>query len=137
MEISRVGKGVLRSSIWAITLSAAAALNYLAWLGWVQQKDVSPDGTTSGPYEVWQVVGLGAGIAALSIFAGWRKHPIVATIIVPIISTICFSVDSATDEDSDGLWGVSAFMILIGSLIGVGLASTITYLISRFRQKIS
>lgn len=136
MEISRVGKSVLRSIVWAIALSVAAALNYLAWLGWDQQKDVSPDGTVSGPYEAWQVVGLGAGIAALSIFAGWRKQPIVATIIVPFTSAICFSVDSATDEDSDGLWVVGAFMILIAGLIGVGLASTITYLISRFRQKI-
>lgn len=36
-------------------LAVATLANYLAWLGWDRQKDVLPDGSTTGPYQPWQV----------------------------------------------------------------------------------
>ncbi|WP_217142278.1 hypothetical protein [Streptomyces sp. AC627_RSS907] len=46
---------------WAVPLWAG-------WLGWDQQWDVRPDGSTSGPYEAWQVVG---PVVSLLVPVGW------------------------------------------------------------------
>ena len=46
--------GVLLAALAALGTAAA----YLIWLGWHASKDIHPDGSQTGPYEAWQVVGL-------------------------------------------------------------------------------
>ncbi|AOR36579.1 hypothetical protein BFF78_40900 [Streptomyces fodineus] len=40
-----------------LVLAGLSAAAWTAWLGWDQQRDAHPDGSTTGPYEAWQVIG--------------------------------------------------------------------------------
>jgi peptidoglycan/LPS O-acetylase OafA/YrhL len=106
----------VKRALWAIGLGAATAATYAAFLAWDQEKDLDPaTGQLSGPYEAWQVVGCGAVLAALAFETGRRGHMWLASTVVPVVLTACFSVDAATGEDSDGLWPVGAALVAIGS----------------------
>ncbi|MFP3968670.1 hypothetical protein SMC26_40675 [Actinomadura fulvescens] len=111
-----------------------ALLNYLLWFGWDQHRDVHPDGSVSGPYEVWQGIGLGLGIIAITALAGWRRHPILAVLLIPTTTTLALSVDWATDDDSDGLWAVGAFLFFVSSIAGVAVVVGIATAASRLRE---
>jgi peptidoglycan/LPS O-acetylase OafA/YrhL len=118
----RKGSGVR----WAAGLAAAVAATYGAFLGWDQQKDLDPaTGHLSGPYQAWQVVGCGAVLAALAFETGRRGRPWTAAVVVPLVLTACFSVDAATDADSDGLWPVGAALVALGSFAGALAAAAL------------
>lgn len=105
--------------MWAIGVSVATAATYGAFLAWDQHKDLDrATGELSGPYEAWQVVGCGAVLAALAFVTGWRGHMWLASLVVPAVLTVCFSIDAATGEGSDGLWVVGAVLLAVGSFAG-------------------
>src|SRR5918992_5042790 len=83
----------------AALLAILTTGNYLGWLGWDQRYDVDADGVVTGPYEPWQVIGVVVGLAALAAFAGARRHPEVAVAVLPVVMTLCFSVDAAPQTD--------------------------------------
>jgi hypothetical protein len=102
-------------------LVVATVADYMAWLGWDQHKDVHPDGSLSGPYETWQVAGFVLILVALTVWVSRRGHIVLGTVVVPVVLTICFSIDPATDSENDGLWPVGAAAVLFGSALGVAL----------------
>ncbi|WP_420707388.1 hypothetical protein [Streptomyces sp. NRRL F-2799] len=50
-------KSAARSLSFLLPAVVSAAL-WAAWLGWDEHRDVHPDGSTTGPYQPWQVIGL-------------------------------------------------------------------------------
>lgn len=115
-----------RRFIVVAVLAVATALNYLAWLGWDQHKDVHPDGSETGPYQEWQVVGLIVVLGVLTA-AGARLGQAVASVAtVTVVMTLAFSVDAATDADADGLWAVGAIGVFAGTLVGTVLVAAVT-----------
>jgi peptidoglycan/LPS O-acetylase OafA/YrhL len=128
----------VKRALWAIGLGAATAATYGAFLAWDQKKDLDPaTGRLSGPYEVWQVVGCGAVLAALAFEAGRRGHTWLASTVVPVVLTACFSVDAATGEGSDGLWPVGAALVAIGSFAGTVAVAALGAHIGRSRGTVS
>lgn len=120
--------------LWGAGLAAAVAATYGAFLGWDQEKDLDPvTGHLSGPYQAWQVVGCGAVLAALAFETGRRGRPALAAVVVPIVLTACFSVDAATDADSDGLWPVGAALVALGSSAGALAAAALGKRLARSR----
>ena len=113
-----------------VLLTLATALAYLAWLGWDQHKDIGPDGET-GPYQAWQVIGLVLTIGIIAAYAGWRGHPVEAIVVITLVLTIVWSIDAATDPEDDGLWPVGAFLLFIGSLVGVSVVALVADLVGR------
>ncbi|WP_406318887.1 hypothetical protein OHA77_16165 [Streptosporangium sp. NBC_01639] len=111
-------------------LAVATLANYLAWLGWDRQKDVLPDGSTTGPYQPWQVAGVALGLGVLAAVAGWRRHPVIGAAAVSLTMTVCWSVAAATSDDS-GLWAVGALLVLAGTSLGTGAVAALT---ARFRR---
>jgi len=107
-------------------LAAATVLAYLAWLAWDQHYDEAPDGGLSGPYQAWQVIGLVLTIGLLAVVAGWRQHPILAVIAIPIPLTVCFAVDWATDTPNQGLWPIGVALIVTAAIWGVTLVSFVS-----------
>ncbi|MER5623990.1 hypothetical protein ABT061_23430 [Streptosporangium sp. NPDC002544] len=105
-----------------VALAAASLLNYLVWLGWDRERVVEPDGSLSGPYEPWQVVGLVACLGILAVLAGRLGLPKIGTISVAGVMWLCWSIDAAVSDDS-GLWAVGAVMLLPAVLLGVGLVA--------------
>jgi peptidoglycan/LPS O-acetylase OafA/YrhL len=116
----------VKRALWAIGLAAATAATYGGFLGWDQEKDLDPaTGHLSGPYQAWQVVGCGAVLTALAFETGRRGRPRLAAVVVPVVLTACFSVDAATDADSDGLWPIGAALVALGSSAGALAAATL------------
>jgi GNAT superfamily N-acetyltransferase len=109
------------------TLSAVGTVAaYLAFLGWDQHRDIGPDGGQTGPYQAWQVLGLTAVLVGLAVWAARRGQGIAATLVISAVLTLAFSVTASRDPNNDGLWGVGATMLLVGSTLGLGLVSLLT-----------
>ncbi len=111
------------------TLAVATTGNYFVWLGWDQLKDINPaTGRATGPYQSWQVIGLVVVIAVLAVVAGWRGHPWVAIVVVPVVLTICWAFDATTGPPDPGnagpsLWQIGAVLVAVGAFIGVAVAA--------------
>lgn len=111
--------------------AAVTMLSYLAWLGWDQRYDVSPSGHATGPYEVWQVVGLVVALGVLTIWVGRRQQPIVGAVLVTLTLTACFSIDAATDVHGDGLWVIGATLLAVMTFALVFPVAAITASVAR------
>lgn len=106
---------------WALALVGAVVAIYLAFLGWDQRKETDPvTGVQTGPYEPWQVIGVGIGLAMVAFIAGRAGRAKLVTAVLPLTLTACFAVDAATDPDADGLWVIGAALVALGSLLGTG-----------------
>ncbi len=106
-------------------------LDYLVWLAWDQQRDVNPvTGRETGPYEPWQVIGVGAVLLVLALLAGWHRHAVLAIIVIPTVFTASWVIDAATEQTPDAnLWPIGAALLAVGCLggtaifAGVGMAA--------------
>lgn len=115
-----------RSTSWlwaAVATAIAASLTYFAWLRWDRQRDINPvTQESTGPYEVWQVIGVALVLALLAGIVAWKGHPIVAVVVISLTFTTCWSFGAATDPNVVGanLWPIGAVMVLVGCLSGTG-----------------
>lgn len=117
---------------WAVGIAVVTVTAYLAFLGWDQHKDFDPvTQHESGPYEAWQVLGIGLVLAAVAFAAGWWRQAVVAAVVLPITLTACFAVDAATDPRPDGLWPIGAAMVAVGSLFGTVAVALLGRLVRR------
>ncbi|WP_157544852.1 hypothetical protein [Microtetraspora fusca] len=108
-----------------VILAVASLVNYLAWLGWDQERDVEPDGSLSGPYQPWQVAGLVVVMGILAAVSGRRGHPWIGTISVAGVMWVSWSVN-ALFSDNSGLWVVGAAALLPAVFFGVSLVAFLT-----------
>jgi hypothetical protein len=109
-----------------LVLAAVTAGAWAAWLGWDQQRDVQPDGTTTGPYEAWQVIGLVLTLLAL-VYGAVSRDYIAAVAGIPVGLTAAAYYDWS--DDSSGLFMVGVVMVMVGSLaVTAGVAAVIAYL---------
>lgn len=116
------GHRLLRSAAVGVLLASATLANYLAWLGWGQERDVKPDGSVSGPYQAWQIAGLVIVLGVLAALAGWRGHPVIGTLTIGGVMWASWTLDAAMSDDS-GLWAVGALMLFPAIFCGVGLVA--------------
>ncbi|MGW7101871.1 hypothetical protein [Streptomyces sp. NPDC054838] len=114
----------------ALVPAALSMALWAAWLGWDQHRDVHPDGSVTGPYETWQVVGLGVTLLALVYWAASRKHIAAAVLGTPAGLTAAAYYDWS--DDSSGLFVVGVGMVMIGSSVVTGVFSALVA--SRKRQ---
>ncbi|MET9421130.1 hypothetical protein ABZY06_10390 [Streptomyces sp. NPDC006540] len=109
-----------------LVLAAVTAGAWAAWLGWDQQRDVQPDGTTTGPYEAWQVIGLVLTLLAL-VYGAVSRDYIAAVAGIPVGLTAAAYYDWS--DDSSGLFMVGVVMVMVGSLaVTAGVAAVIACL---------
>ncbi|MEV8308169.1 hypothetical protein AB0P36_12580 [Streptomyces flavidovirens] len=112
------------------TVLAMAA--WAAWLGWDQHRDVQPDGSTTGPYEAWQVIGLVLTLLAPVYWAASR-HNFVAVLGVPLGLTVAAFYDWS--DDSSGLFMVGVVMVMMGSFtVTAAFAAVVASVKRRGRQ---
>ncbi|MEV7105861.1 hypothetical protein [Streptomyces atroolivaceus] len=102
--------------LWAILLQALSAVAlWAAWLGWDQHRDVHPDGSTTGPYEAWQVIGLVLTLLAPLYLAASRQD--IAGPVVGITAGLTAAAFYDWSDDSSGLFVIGVSTIMVGSLI--------------------
>ncbi|MGC9472601.1 hypothetical protein ACP4I1_00365 [Streptomyces sp. WG4] len=105
----------LTSALWA------------AWLGWDQKRDVHADGTTTGPYEAWQVIGL---VLSLLVPVCWmvaRRHVVGAVLGVTVGLTVSAFYDWS--DDASGLYGVGAGLVMVGGFAGSAVVAALVVLV--------
>lgn len=106
---------------------------YLGWLAWDQRKTRIPGSSTfEGPYEPWQVIGLGVTLVVLAAAVTWVGRGWVAVVLIPVVLTVAWSVDAATESTPDGsLWPIGAAFLAVGSFIGILVVYALTELVRR------
>ncbi|MET8749106.1 hypothetical protein ABZW32_03320 [Streptomyces sp. NPDC004667] len=101
----------------SIPLQAAAAIAaWAAWLGWDQHRDVHPDGSQTGPYEAWQVIGLGLTVLALTYWAASRGHT--AAAILGTTTGLTAAAYYDWSDDASGLFMIGVSLTTLASLAG-------------------
>ena len=113
----------------ALALAGMALATWAAWLGWDQHRDVHPDGSTTGPYEAWQVIGLGLTLLAPVCWAAYRSSAMAA-----VSGTTAGLTAAAFYDWSDaasGLYAVGAVMVMLGSLLATGAVSLVMVALRR------
>lgn len=96
---------------------------WAAWLGWDQHRDVQPDGTTTGPYAAWQVIGLVLTLLVPVYWAASRRHIAGAVLGTTIGLTVAAFYDWS--DDAGGLYGVGVGMVMVGTLAVTAAVSTV------------
>ncbi|GAB3954109.1 hypothetical protein [Streptomyces sparsus] len=111
----------LHQPLATLVLAGLTTAAWAAWLGWDQHRDVHPDGSTTGPYEAWQVIGLGATLLALVYWAATRQG--VATAVLGPTIGLTGAAYYDWSDDASGLFVIGVSMVMIGSLVVTGVLS--------------
>lgn len=118
---------IMGRSISILLTPIATIGSYFFWLGWHTPKHVQPNGRLTGPYEIQQVLGFILTLTTIAIvITWWSKTAWITSIMMTAATTAYFSVEGATDVNSDGLWPVGAMLVMIGTALGVSVVSVIT-----------
>ncbi|MFF4398235.1 hypothetical protein [Streptomyces sp. NPDC001480] len=106
-----------------LVLAGVAAAVWAAWLGWDQHRDEHADGTTTGPYEAWQVVGLVLTLLLPVCWAAFRHH--VAGAVLGTTLGLSAAAYYDWSDDSSGLFVVGVGLVMMGSLAATGVVSAV------------
>ncbi|MFD7729877.1 hypothetical protein ACFV6F_05775 [Kitasatospora phosalacinea] len=106
-----------------------AVLAWAAWLGWDGQKDIAPDGTESGPYEVWQVLGLVVTVGAAVCWSAYRGRPRAA--VAGSTAGLAGAAWADWSREGDGLFVVGVALIVLGTLAVSALLAAATTALAR------
>ncbi|WKD35263.1 hypothetical protein [Streptomyces xanthophaeus] len=98
----------------ALALALVAMASWAAWLGWDQHRDVQPDGTETGPYEAWQVLGLGLTLLVPVCWAAYRG--LAAGAVVGVTAGLTCAAFYDWSDDASGLFVIGVGMVMVGSL---------------------
>ncbi|MEU4133133.1 hypothetical protein [Streptomyces wuyuanensis] len=107
----------------AFVPALAAPVLWAAWLGWDQHRDVQPDGTTTGPYEPWQVIGLVLTLLVPIYWAASRRH--IAGAVLGTTGGLTAAAYWDWSDDGSGLFVVGVGMVTVGSLIATTAVSAV------------
>ncbi|MFJ8825596.1 hypothetical protein ACIREE_27995 [Streptomyces sp. NPDC102467] len=118
----RLGKTV-RALLRALALAVLASAAWAVWLGWDQHRDVHPDGTETGPYAAWQVIGLVVTLLAPVCWAATRQHIAPAVLGTTAGLTVAAYVDWS--DDSSGLFAVGVALVMVGTLAATAAVSAV------------
>ncbi|MBT2402071.1 MULTISPECIES: hypothetical protein [unclassified Streptomyces] len=88
---------------------------WAAWLGWDQRRDVHPDGSVTGPYEAWQVIGLVLTLLAPVYWAASRRH--VTGAVLGTTAGLAAATYYDWSDDSSGLFVIGVGMVMTASLV--------------------
>jgi hypothetical protein len=119
--------------VWILVPAGVSLAMWAAWLGWDQKRDVQPDGSVSGPYEAWQVIGLVLTLLVPVYWAASRGHIVGAVLGTTIGLTAAAYYDWSDDES--GLFIVGVGMIMMGSLVATSAVSAVIAAASARRRR--
>lgn len=115
-----------------LLLAATAMAGWAAWLGWDQIRDVQPNGSETGPYQPWQVVGLVLTLLALVCWAASHKYEAAATLGTTTGLTLAAYYDWS--DDGSGLFMIGVIMVMTGTLVVTGLLSPLIAFCTRTKH---
>ncbi|MFJ1753148.1 hypothetical protein [Kitasatospora sp. NPDC088134] len=110
----------------------ASALAWALWLGWDQRKDVHPDGSETGPYQPWQVVGLVLTAAAAVCWSAYRGRALPAA--AGAAAGLAGAAWIDWSGEGDGLYVIGVAMTALGTLAAAGTLAAPVAALGRRRQ---
>ncbi|MEV1022183.1 hypothetical protein [Streptomyces sp. NPDC050264] len=119
----------VRPLLRALALAVLASAAWAGWLGWDQHRDVHPDGTETGPYAAWQVIGLVVTLLAPVCWTAARHHVAPAVLGTTAGLTVAAYVDWS--DDSSGLFAVGVALVMMGSLAATAAVSAVVTAVRR------
>ncbi|MHC5906568.1 hypothetical protein ACVNF4_22080 [Streptomyces sp. S6] len=106
-----------------LVMAGVSAGLWAAWLGWDQERDVLPNGDTTGPYEAWQVIGL---VVCLLVPVWWgTRRGWRAEVALGVTAGLCVAASLDWAPDSNGLFVIGVMMVAAASLTATTLVSAI------------
>lgn len=109
-----------------LVLALVTSAVWAAWLGWDQHRDVHPDGSTTGPYEAWQVIGLALTLLAPVYWAASRRH--FAGAVLGTTAGLTVAAFHDWSDDASGLFVIGVGMVMVGSsVVTAGATAVIAY----------
>ncbi|MFK0258598.1 hypothetical protein [Streptomyces sp. NPDC090445] len=106
-----------------LVLAGVAMAAWAAWLGWDQHRDVHADGSETGPYGAWQVIGLGLTLLAPVYWAASRQH--IAAAVLGTTTGLTAAAYYDWSDDATGLFMIGVSMVAIGSLLATATLSLV------------
>ncbi|MFF0224988.1 hypothetical protein [Streptomyces sp. NPDC004629] len=106
-----------------LVLAGVSAAVWAAWLGWDRVRAVRADGTVTGPYEAWQVIGLVLTLLAAVCWAASRRYVVGAVLGTTAGLTAAAYYDWS--DDSSGLFMVGVGLVMMGSLAATAVVSAV------------
>ncbi|MER5226843.1 hypothetical protein [Streptomyces flaveus] len=131
-----MSQGLRKPVLQLLSILATAGVStamWAAWLGWDQQYDVQPDGTMTGPYETWQVIGLVLTLLVPVYWAASRRYFVGAVLGTTAGLTAAAFYDWS--DDTSGLFAVGVGLIMMGSLAATAVVSAVTAAATDHRQR--
>ncbi|MFD3665285.1 hypothetical protein ACFWVF_32575 [Streptomyces sp. NPDC058659] len=128
-----MSRGQQRSSLQALAalvLAGVGVAAWAAWLGWDQHRDVHPDGSTTGPYEAWQVLGLALTLLAPVCWAAFRDRAVGGVIGTTAGLTVAAAYDWS--DDASGLFVIGVGLVMMGTL---AVTSAVSLPIASLKRK--
>ncbi|MEU6811821.1 hypothetical protein ABZ920_23155 [Streptomyces sp. NPDC046831] len=113
----------VRRPVPVLVLAGVSLALWAAWLGWDQHRDVRSDGSTTGPYEAWQVIGLVFTLFVPVCWAASRRHFAAAVLGTTTGLTVAAYADWS--DDASGLFMVGVGMVMTGSLAATAAVSAV------------
>ncbi|MCC9706747.1 hypothetical protein E4N62_16580 [Streptomyces sp. MNU76] len=107
-------------------VTAVASLTLWAlWLGWDQRRDLQPDGSSTGPYEAWQVIGLVLTLLVPVYWAASRRH--IAGAVAGTTTGLTVASFYDWPDDASGLYVIGVGMVMLGT---VAVTTAVSFLIA-------
>ncbi|AKL65518.1 hypothetical protein [Streptomyces sp. Mg1] len=125
----------LKSALLLLSLALVPVAAWAAWLGWDQHRDVHPDGSDTGPYEAWQVIGLVLTVAVPVWWAATRR--LFAGAVLATTAGLTFAAAYDWSDDSSGLFVIGVGLVALGSLIGTSALCAVATSVTRDRRPAS
>ncbi|MDX3581319.1 hypothetical protein [Streptomyces europaeiscabiei] len=97
----------------ALVTAVAALTMWAAWLGWDQRRDLHPDGSSTGPYEAWQVIGLVLTLLIPVVWAASRRH--ITGAVVGTTAGLTVASFHDWSDDASGLFVIGVTMVMLGT----------------------
>lgn len=128
--------GTAKQALYVFLSVTSSALLWMAWLGWDTAYDVDPvTGSSTGPYEAWQVIGFAACVAVQAVllrrYLRWWLAAASVSAGITAAAAVSFS------GDDSGLAVVGLVLILLGSLAGTSAVSLAALLFTRSRAAVA
>ncbi|MEI5527060.1 hypothetical protein WB401_34445 [Streptomyces brasiliscabiei] len=116
----------------ALVTGAASLTLWAVWLGWDQRRDLHPDGSSTGPYQAWQVIGLVLTLLPPLYWAASRRH--IAGAVIGTTAGLTVASFHDWSDDASGLYVIGVTMVMLGSIaVTTGLSFLIAALGGRPR----
>jgi hypothetical protein len=112
-----VGRG-RRLDVVAVS-AVSAALVHIGFFSWDRDTDVDAvTGSTSGPYDTWQIACSTVALALIAYYGGRARHAWAASAAASVAFTTVWAVGAATAAGEDAnLWPIGAALLLPSTFV--------------------